>query len=290
MPQASSLGAHPGDGSSAVGQRLADPLVARPTARCRAAGPTAETRYSSSIQRTARSDALGGRPGGSAVDLVQPGVLEVGDLVHQLAVAARPARRASPAAARPPPGSAGSCRSCAAPASPTKPRCTSRPTWACMSVSAGSVVQVGAAAERLRRCAATRRAPSSRRPCAARSRPLEVVAGARRAGPSYAASSRTDRPGVDDVADARRRGSPRAAPRPCGYGDPASAELLGVGEPVERAGDRAPGEGEQQQAAYAEPVPRLGLLRRAEDAAGRRSRPRRPAPGSRAPRGRRGAG
>ena len=46
-----------------------------------------ETRYSSSIQRTARCDALGGRPAGSAVDLVQPGVLQVGDLVHQLPVA-----------------------------------------------------------------------------------------------------------------------------------------------------------------------------------------------------------
>ena len=253
-----------------------------------------ETRYSSSIQRTCRSRSPGGRPSGQRVDLVQVGLLQVGDPVHQLPVAVdRAAALVEPRAplverAR---GRSGSGRSWAAPGLADE-AAVHQPAraGAFMSVSAGSMRHVGAAAEQPARRArhavehpdhvgAARRAAAPRR-----SRPP------RPRSASYAASSRTGAAGVDGRAarTAARQSSSSSATE--GYGDPASAELLGVGRATVEHASTGDGERQQQQPAHAEPVPGVALLLGAEDPQpdGRALVDQRR--GSRAPRGRRGSG
>ena len=220
-----------------------------------------ETRYSSSIQRTCRRSLAGRAAVRQRVDLVQVGVLQVGDLVHQLPVAddlvgqplaallqggevrrvaaqlggARPRRRTRGARA----GRAGrACRSAPGAwlmsARPLSAFSARRQASSTRSTSASTLRSCASWSWRPRRRAA-RRTPPRRAPADGRRRPRPTTA-------------------------ARQSSSSSAT---VGYGDPARPSFSALVRP---SSTRSTGvvELEQQQPAYAEPVPRLGLVLGAE--------------------------
>ena len=165
---------------------------------------------------------------------------------------------------------------------PTNPRCTSRASWSRMSVSAGSVASSARPDSAL-----SARAPAVQH-VGHRSRSTSRIRGSR--SPRSVGQQRVVRRLVADRSagrrprPARRRGgSPRPARRPRGTATRPAPSLPALSRPASTSGR---GQREQQQPGDAEPVPGGGLRRRAAHPQPDAWRPRRPAPGSRAPRGR----
>ena len=219
-----------------------------------------ETRYSSSIQRTCRRCSPGGgrpaaRPSGAgrrpAGRRSGPAAAGRGRSGRAAARDAAPGRRGTSGS-----GAAGRAR----PRRRTRGD-TSRPSWPRMSVSAGSMAM---SARPLSAFSARRHASSTRSTSAStlRSAPPGPDATASRRA-TYAAWSRTARPRVHGARPRRRRGSRPSGSATVGYGDPARPSFSALVRPS-RTRSTGSIELEQQQPAYAEPMPRLGLVLGAE--------------------------
>ena len=167
----------------------------------------------------------GGRPVGQRRDLVQVGLLEVGDLVHQLAVAGDLRRRAARGGAH-----GGEVARVAAQLRRRRPRRRSRGASA---GRAGPSCRSGPAAwpsRRARESALSAVAPAVEHPHhvahAGRAARRRRSRRARASSASYAASVAHRRAARRRRRRPRAARSPRAASATEGYGDPASAELL----------------------------------------------------------------